>query len=254
MSPRAPRHGPAAGRGFAIRFIVVLPSLLAVFLGGAAYADSDPLEPINRGIFWFNERVDLYLLEPAAKGWNFVVPKSAQRRIANVFDHFDYPLIFVNTLLQGEFEKTAIASGRFVLNSSVGVLGLFDPATDLGLERSVADFGQTLGRWGIPPGPYLVVPLLGPANVRDGVGRFGDSTLRIYRYFVPLLASFGMTAGEVVNLRSIYFEDIASARKASLDYYVFVRNAYTQRRAALIRGSSAEPSDEEEDLYDIDEE
>jgi phospholipid-binding lipoprotein MlaA len=238
-----------------VRWLALLSALLAFSVGSPVRAaESDPLEPMNRGIFWFNEKVDLYLLEPAAKGWNFVVPESVQRRIANVFDHFDYPLLFVNTLLQGKLEESAIASGRFVLNSSVGILGLFDPASALGLEESVEDFGQTFGRWGIPPGPYLVLPLLGPANLRDGVGRIGDSTLRLYRYFVPLVASFGMTASEVVNLRSLYLEEVSSARKASLDYYAFVRNAYAQRRDALIRDSGEEPGDEEEDLYEIEDE
>jgi phospholipid-binding lipoprotein MlaA len=245
VSPRPSRTRPAG------RLLVGLAALLALCSPGTAFGVSDPLEPINRPIFWFNQQADRYVLEPAAKVWNRFVPGFVQRRISNVFDHLDYPLLFVNTLLQGKLEETAIVSGRFVLNSSAGVLGLFDPAARLGLAKSVEDFGQTLGRWGVPPGPYLVLPLLGPSNLRDGAGSIADAPLRIYRYFIPLYASFGLTALEVVNLRALYFEDIASARRVSLDYYVFVRNAYMQRRAALVRDSTETDA---EDLYEFDDE
>jgi ABC-type transporter lipoprotein component MlaA len=130
----------------------------------------DPLEPVNRGIWAFNDALDAYLLEPVAIGWDFVLPRRVQLCVNNFFSHLVLPVRIVNDLLQLKPVKALEDGGRFVVNTLVGVGGLFDPATAGGIPRHDEDFGQTLGHWGVPPGPYLVLPVLGPSNPRDGVG------------------------------------------------------------------------------------
>lgn len=234
-------------------FVLLVPMLAscAARTGRLESEPLDPLEPMNRGISWFNDRADLYVLEPTAKGWDYIIPEPAQRSISNFFDNLRYPANFVNTLLQGHFEETAITSGRFTLNTSIGLFGLFDPATHMGLPKPFEDFGQTLGVWKIPAGPYLVLPLLGPSSLRDAVGLAGDAFLNIRTYVLPFWATTALGAIDVLNFRARVIEDIVSARKASLDYYAFIRNAYLQRRIALIRGERTAVSTDE-DLYQFD--
>jgi phospholipid-binding lipoprotein MlaA len=135
----------------------------------------------------------------------------------------------------------------------VGVLGLFDPASGWGLEAHNEDFGQTLGRWGVPPGPYLMLPLLGPSTLRDGAGTFVDYPLSVVPFFVNQFILLGARGVDFLNARSRVLEEVRDAKDAALDYYSFVRNAYLQRREALVR-DDAELTEEElygEDLYEI---
>jgi phospholipid-binding lipoprotein MlaA len=125
-------------------------------------ADYDPLEPLNRKVFWFNDHVDRYVLEPVAKGWDRIAPDPVERSVSNFFVNLRSPVVVGNDLLQGKVKDGASDLGRFAVNTTVGVVGFFDYATRLGLPKHVEDFGQTLGWWGVPAGPYLVLPLLGP--------------------------------------------------------------------------------------------
>lgn len=211
--------------------------------------DYDPLERVNRKIFWFNDKLDVYALEPVASGWNKIAPDIVQRSVSNFFTNLRFPIVAVNNLLQGKAAESASDLGRFGVNTTAGVLGFFDPASSLGLELHSEDFGQTLGRWGVPPGPYLVLPFLGPSNPRDTGGLVADSAASVLPFFVNQWVLVGARVVDVVNSRSLVLEEVRDAKQASLDYYVFVRNAYRQRREALVKDSTELTSQDEEDLY-----
>ena len=154
----------------------------------------------------------------------------------------------MNNLLQGKVVDSASDVGRFAVNTTVGVAGFFDPATRLGLEQHDEDFGQTLGVWGVPPGPYLVLPLLGPSNPRDTAGLCVDYALSVTPFFVDQYILLGVRVLDAVNERSLILEEVKDAKEASLDYYTFMRDAYFQRRASLI--SDGETNAEfEDELY-----
>jgi phospholipid-binding lipoprotein MlaA len=212
----------------------------------------DPLESINRAIFRFNDVLDVYLLEPIATGYDFVVPDPAQRSVDRFFTNLRFPIVFVNSLLQGKPVGASNAFGRFTINTLLGAGGLLDPATSVGIPAEEEDFGQTLGRWGLGPGAYLVLPLLGPSSIRDGVGLAVDAPLRVWPYFLDAEIVWSAYALQAVNTRSLFLDEVEMAKRDSLDYYAAIRDAYLQHRAALVddRRSSpdeAEPSDE--DLY-----
>jgi phospholipid-binding lipoprotein MlaA len=221
----------------------------------AAPADFDPLK-VNRPIFWFNDKLDVFLLEPIAKGWDFVVPSRAQGAISDAFDNARFPIDFTNELLQGKPASAGKALGRFLLNSTLGVGGLFDVAEAAGLPGRQEDFGQTLGVWGIRNGPYLVLPVLGPSTFRDACGRAVDSPMRVWPFFVGTIPSIGITSTEVVNWRARNLESIRDLRKDAFDYYSLVRNAYLSNREAEVADHAAPESgaekpdtEPEEDLY-----
>jgi phospholipid-binding lipoprotein MlaA len=222
-----------------------------------AWADVyDPWEPMNRGIFWFNEQVDGYLLEPVAKGWDFVVPDPVERAVARFFDHIRFPIVFGNQILQLKPLDAVSEVGRFVVNSTVGVAGFFDAAEKFGLERHDEDFGQTLGYWGVPPGPYFVIPLIGASSVRDGVGLAADAFSNPYSWFVPFFASAAVTGTDVINDRSRALVQIAEERAGNLDFYAFVRNAHwSNRRARVLDQTEDEaPAASDEELYYLEDE
>jgi phospholipid-binding lipoprotein MlaA len=208
----------------------------------------DPLEGMNRKIFWFNDKVDVWVLEPAAKGWKFITPRRARNSVSNFFGNLRFPIVAMNDLLQGKFVDSATDVGRFAVNTTVGVLGFFDPATHFGLEKHNEDFGQTLGVWGLPPGPYLVVPLLGPSNPRDLLGFGVDYAFSVTPFFVDQYILIGVRALDIVNERALVLDEVRDAKDAAIDYYSFVRDAYAQRREALISDGEVSPK-LQEDLY-----
>jgi phospholipid-binding lipoprotein MlaA len=210
---------------------------------------NDPLEPINRRVFWFNEQADRWLFEPAGTVWDWVVPHRVQTSIRNLFENARFPVVFVNDLLQAKPKQAAEDLARFALNTTVGVAGLFDPASRVGLEANLEDFGQTLGYWGVPPGPYLVWPLLGPSNPRDTVGLAVDSVTRVYPYFLDWWINAAITATDLINRRALALEMIREERKNAFDFYAFVRNAHVQLRENLVKDSEREPTDISDDLY-----
>ncbi len=234
-----------------------LAALLAVLWVGAAApsrADSDPvsdpLERMNRGIFWFNDRLDRYFLEPVAKGWDWVMPDPVQRSLRKFYDNASFPVNFANNVLQLKPNGAASELFRFFINTTVGLGGLFDPATALGLNPYREDFGQTLGYWGIPQGPYLVLPLLGPSNPRDGIGLAVDSAARVYPWFLPFWINAAITAPDLVNRRALNIETIDAEREAAFDWYIAVRNAYVQLRRNQVHDREEEPEEgSDDDLY-----
>jgi phospholipid-binding lipoprotein MlaA len=232
--------------------------IVAVLTAGVAWADADadadagdPLETMNRGTFRFNEGVDRWLVEPIAKGVDFVTPDPVERSIRNFFENSVFPIRFLNDLLQAKPVSAVEDLARFLVNTSVGVAGFFDPATDFGLEGHREDFGQTLGYWGVPPGPYLVLPLLGPSNPRDTIGLVADSAAVVYPYFIPFWVSSAITTGDLLNRRSLALDEVAAEREAALDYYVAVRNAYVSYRENQVRDSEEDEPDGD-DLYYLD--
>ncbi len=215
----------------------------------AAEGEDDPLEPFNRSMFVFNEKLDEYLMKPAATAWDFVLPRAVERGVGNFFENLRFPIRFVNKLLQGELDPAAIVLCRFVVNTTVGLAGFVDFATTLGLPPQRADFGQTLGRWGVPAGPYIVWPILGSSNPRDTVGLLADSYIGIQSLFIDFYILIGAVAIDTVNARALVLEEVAGAREASLDFYVAVRHAYWQRRRAMIAAESEPLPAREQELY-----
>lgn len=199
--------------------------------------ESDPWEPFNEKMFWFNREVlDRFLLKPLATAWDFVLPDPVQKGIHNVFDNLAVVRRVVNNSLQAKWTGAAKEVARFTINSTVGVVGFFDVAKDgFGIEQSDEDTGQTFGVWGIGPGPYLVLPFLPPLTVRDGIGYAFDTAMTPYIYFIPWYANLAGTATNVVNERSINLDRFERVAESTVDLYGAVRNAYLQRRAAAIR-------------------
>jgi phospholipid-binding lipoprotein MlaA len=199
--------------------------------------ESDPWEPFNEKMFWFNrEVVDRYLLKPVATAWDFLLPDGVQRGIHNALDNLAVVRRVVNNTLQLKLAGAAKEVARFTINSTVGLVGFFDVAKEgFGIEQSDEDTGQTFGVWGMGPGPYLVLPFLPPLTVRDGIGYAIDGAMTPYVYFIPWYASIGMTATNVINDRSLNLDRFERVAETTIDLYSAVRNAYLQRRAAAIR-------------------
>jgi phospholipid-binding lipoprotein MlaA len=199
--------------------------------------DEDPWEGFNEKMFWFNrEVVDRFVLKPVATGWDFIFPDPVQRGIHNIFDNLAVVRRVVNNTLQLKMTGAATELARFTINSTIGVVGFFDIAKDaFGIEQRDEDTGQTFGVWGMGPGPYLVLPLLPPLTVRDGVGYALDVAMTPYTYFIPWWGSFAGTATNTVNERSLNLDRFERVAESTVDLYGAVRNGYLQRRAAAIK-------------------
>jgi phospholipid-binding lipoprotein MlaA len=197
----------------------------------------DPWEPFNERMFRFNREVlDRFVLKPVATAWDFVLPNQVQRGVHNVFDNLAVVRRVVNNTLQLKFTGAAKEAARFTINSTIGVVGFFDIAKEgFGIEQSDQDMGLTFGVWGIGPGPFLILPLLPPLTVRDGIGYAVDVAMTPYIYFIPWYGTLGMTATNLVNERSLNLDRFERVAESTVDLYGAVRNAYLQRRAAAIR-------------------
>ena len=215
----------------------------------------DPLEPINRVAHQFNEDLDRALLRPVARGYHRIVPEPVQIGVSNVFFNAKYPVTMVNNALQGKFVPAFSDLGRITLNTTLGLGGLFDPATAAGLERYDEDFGQTLGAWGVPSGIYVVVPFLGPYTLRDGIGSIVDDFAEPRSYLEDDSTRYGLWAGDKFD-RRVRLLDADAVLDRTGDSYAFIRSAYLQRREFLVKDGvtsgddlEAEPEKElEEDL------
>src|SRR5215831_15130572 len=203
---------------------------------------NDPFEDANRKIFEFNQFVDRNAIVPAAKAYRAALPDPVRDSLRDFLNNLRAPLIFANDALQGQFESAAKTAGRFVINSTIGMGGVVDVAGRWGIPFHEEDLGLTLGTWGVPEGPYLVVPVLGPSTPRDLGGQvaegFGDPWNLLVTgnpwtlYWIPFVR--GGVSG--IDQRSRYIETLADIERTSLDYYATIRSLYRQRRAALIRG------------------
>jgi len=220
-------------------------ALIATMLAqsAAAAADDaieeefDPWERFNEKMFEFNRRLDRYVLKPVAKVYDKIVPDRIQNMIANGFDNIRFVPRFVNSVLQAKWGGAGREIGRFLINSTLGIGGLFDIAKqEFGLDKSREDFGQTLGVWGAGPGPYLILPLLPPLTVRDAVGFAVDGAMNPLNYFLPLFWDrFAMQVGDTVNDRSLNLELYQGFEETVIDMYSAVRHGYLQRRVQMIK-------------------
>lgn len=199
--------------------------------------DEDPWEGFNEKMFWFNKEVlDRFLLKPAATAWDFILPDMVQRSFHNFFDNLAVVRRVVNNGLQAKPVGAFTELARFTINSTIGLAGFFDVAKDaFGIEQRDEDTGQTFGVWGAGPGPYLILPLLPPLTVRDGIGYAFDAAMTPYTYFIPWWGNLAGTATNVVNERSLNLDRFERVEESTVDLYGAVRNAYLQRRAAAIK-------------------
>jgi len=196
---------------------------------------ADPLQPVNRAIFVFNDRLYFWVLKPVAKGYNFILPEVARRGVRNFFSNLLTPIRFVNCALQGKGQSAATEVVRFITNTTLGVAGLWDPALDLyGIEISNEDLGQTIGAYGVGNGFYLVWPVLGPSSLRDTVGFFGDLYVNPITYIEPASLSLGVGLYRRFNDLSLRIGDYEAIKQAAVDPYVAVRDGYVQFRRSLI--------------------
>jgi phospholipid-binding lipoprotein MlaA len=206
-------------------------------------ADSrDPFEPINRVSYAVNDGLDRALVKPAAKVYKTVMPQFVQTGVSNVFSNAKYPVTLVNNALQGKFGAAANDAGRFLLNSTVGLGGLLDPATAAGLDRNDEDFGQTFGVWGIGPGPYFVIPLFGPTTLRDGFGSIADDFAEPRSYLKDSRTRWSLWAVDKFETR-VRLLDADTVLERSGDPYAFVRSAYLQRREFQVRDGNMPAED-----------
>ena len=201
-------------------------------------SDDDPLEPMNRVIFEFNEIVDDNVLEPVAKGYRSVTPDPVERSVSNFFNNLGEINTIINSALQMKLDKTITSSSRLAINSTVGVFGLFDVATSLGIQREREDFGQTLGFYGISSGPYLVLPFFGPSSFRDAPGFYADVMMEksISPVYTELHHEERQTiqATNVIDTRANLLKATKILDTAAKDKYIFLRESYLQRRAKLV--------------------
>ncbi|MCR4347431.1 MAG: VacJ family lipoprotein [Sulfuricaulis sp.] len=195
----------------------------------------DPFEGLNRVMYTFNDKMDRYLLKPVAKGYRAITPKPVSKGISNFFSNLHDPAIMLYNFLQGKPKAGASDLGRFLVNSTIGIAGLFDVATKMGLEKHNEDFGQTLAVWGVGDGPYLVLPFFGPSNIREGASIPVDWYTYPPNHMEEQSTNVKMFAVEVVDRRAQLLDagDILD-QAAGADPYIFVREAFRQRRLSLI--------------------
>jgi phospholipid-binding lipoprotein MlaA len=243
-----------------LQLFAVLAALVAgVGLGGcatvpaggvAAGGDDDPFESFNRGVFAVNQRVDRAVIKPVAQAYRATLPEVVRDRIRSFIDNLKEPLVFANDMLQGRGEAAGITGRRFLINSTWGIGGLFDKAGTLGMPRQSGDFGQTLYAWGIADGPYLMLPLFGPSNVRDAIGMGVDA------YASPIghvgsestrrkvTATVGIVGG--IDERARNIETLEGIEASSIDFYAYLRSLWRQNRQATLReAKDAAPADDD---------
>jgi len=209
----------------------------------------DPFEPINRPIYAFNDFTDRYLLRPVGQGYNFIFPQPVRSGIGNFYDNITYPVTIVNGLLQGKFSQAGWDSIRFLMNSTFGILGFMDLATSEGVPRNDEDFGQTFAVWGIPQGPYIVIPVLGPSTVRDGIGILANIQINPLTQMNNSSVRDKLLILWTIETRASLIGPDEVIQEA-FDPYLFIRDAYLQNREFLINGRRA---DDDEFFEDFDE-
>lgn len=211
-----------------------------------AAENTDPWEGLNRNMFAVHEAVDQAVLEPVARGYRAITPRPVRSGVRNFLRNLRGPVIFANDMLQGEFGRAGVTAARFGINTTIGIAGVFDPATNMGFDRHDEDFGQTLAVWGVDSGPYLFVPIFGPSSVRDTFGRVVDIA------FDPLTWLDGDDAGDIrlgravldgIAVRETLLEAVDDVRRDALDPYVTFRSSYELLRASAIQNGREDVQD-----------
>ena len=264
-----PSAGSGTGRGRR-PVVAILLLVLASFLFGACasvppksdiaayqyYKEvNDPIEPLNRATLKVNRVIEKVIIKPITRVYRFIIPKPLRQGITNVLFNLEAPVILANDLLQGEEKRAWKTLKRFVINSTAGIGGLIDVAAKTGIPRHDEDFGQTLAKYGVGEGPYIVLPLFGPSNPRDVVGMIGDILMDplfwIFRAHNLDTLKYTRAGLDAVDTYDRHLEDIETLEKGSLDYYAALRSAYRQNRASEIRNGRAIPVDEmDDDIFD----
>jgi phospholipid-binding lipoprotein MlaA len=205
----------------------------------------DPWERMNRSTYRFNDKFDKAIARPVARVYR-KTPQFVQLGVHNFFTNLDYPVVMVNDLLQGQLKPLMADSARLVINTTLGVGGLLDPASAAGLERNDRDLGQTLGKWGMRTGPYLVIPFLGPSDVRDAIGRLGDDFSSPRHYIRNAYWDYGLYLLEAIDHRARLL-DTTRMVDSAYDPYAFLRNAYLQNREFKVHGEQSQSEEEQEE-------
>lgn len=208
----------------------------------------DPLEGYNRAMYSFNDAVDTAVLKPVAKGYDAVVPDPISQGVSNFFSNLNDITVIINDLLQGKFAQAGRDTHRFVVNTTVGVGGIFDVASLSGLHKNNEDFGQTLGVWGAEPGAYIVLPFFGPRNVRDSFGLIGDIFTDPVTYVDHDETRWALIGTRVIDTRANLLKAEKVLDEAALDEYTYVRDAYMQRRQSLVYDGN--PPEEDFDVFE----
>jgi len=226
-------------------------SLLGLWLAGCSsaqqWSDNDPLEPFNRKMFWINQKLDHNAALPAAVFYKSSVPGDLRDGVHNVLVNVGLPITVANDVLQGQFSRAGTAAARFGVNTTIGVVGVMDPATDMGFPLQQEDFGQTMGSYGVPGGPYVVLPLLGATLPRDAVGRiFVDhyfSPLSYFDYSGHYYVSLGTRVFSTVDGRARAIDEIRDIERSSIDQYAAMRDAFIKHRQEQIENKTPADAD-----------
>ncbi|MEM7765658.1 MAG: VacJ family lipoprotein [Pseudomonadota bacterium] len=235
-----------------IRSPLALLVMLSLGLTGCATTseNNDPWEGYNRGMTSFNNGADRVLLKPLARGYRAVTPDLMERGVSNFFSNLGEPVNILNNLLQGKPVAALSDTGRLLLNSTMGIGGLFDVASKSGMPRHNEDFGQTMAKWGVPSGPYFVLPFLGPSTVRDAFGAPADRAVNLIEHLDSASLEDKLTVLQIISIRASLLP-LDAQINASNDPYLFVREAYLQRRNFLVYDGEP-PIDEEDFEFDED--
>jgi phospholipid-binding lipoprotein MlaA len=233
--------------------------LLVMLCSGCATVEGppnpdDPFEGFNRSMYKFNDTLDKYVLKPVAKGYQAVTPDPVDKGISNFFSNLGDIFVIFNDLFQLKFGQAASDTARFVLNTTFGVLGIFDVSTEFGLPKHNEDFGQTMGYWGVESGPYLVLPFFGPSSVRDGIGLVADTTLEHEVIYDSMSSAHkrGMLALQYIDIRADLLKATSIIEETAPDPYAFTRDAWIQRRQNLVYDGNPPDDFSEDDLFEDD--
>lgn len=226
---------------------------MLAFLSGCANTynnPQDPYEGYNRAMYKFNDALDKAVIKPVAQGYDAVVPEPISWGISNFFSNLNEITVIINDLLQGKFQQAAHDAGRFGLNTTVGVFGIFDVAGHAGYKKNNEDFGQTLGVWGVEPGAYVVLPLFGPRTVRDSFGLVGDMFTDPVMYVEGDDARLALAGTRLIDTRARLLKAGKVLAEATDDEYSYVRDAYLQRRQYLVHDGNPPEGEDDFDLFD----
>lgn len=213
------------------------PAAQAAMAAAMAAPVYDPFEPANRGSYRFSQGLDRYVIRPVALGYKAVLPGPVRTGVRNMIDNINTPNVALNDLLQARPQRFLDSSGRFIINSTLGIGGLFDVAAKVGIAKHQADFGQTMGRWGLQPGPYFYLPVIGPTDLRDGLGTIVDSftgLLNIHDLHVDTWPRFGIAVVDGIDTRATLDPMLEDLNRSSTDPYVTIRSIYMQNRQSMV--------------------
>jgi phospholipid-binding lipoprotein MlaA len=231
--------------------VILVVAMVSGCASGPARDPRDPLEPMNRAVYKFNDTFDEAIARPVAGAYRDVLHVEIRSRVSNFFSNIQDVFIGVNNLLQGKLQEGVEDWARFAFNSTFGLLGIHDVASDMGIEKHNEDFGQTFGRWGVASGPYLILPFLGSSTLRDGAGTAVDYYFAPLGEARPIALRNSLYGLYLVNTRAEYLDASSLLEQAALDRYIFQRDAYLQRRRSLIYdGSPPRERDEVNDTPD----